>query len=130
MPTSRDTIPPTWTTGNGWPVGWKILDQGDELWCTRLGCEQPPLRAGDHVFVTGSPGELLCACCAAEAPSHVPPVTAPPPRRASRVGDVVVCHGKRCRVFKVRPLGTIDVEEIDGPGAWRISGLPMYGEAS
>jgi hypothetical protein len=40
-----------------------------------------------------------------------------------RVGDIVRVYGKLCRVFKIRPAGTIDVEEIDGPNAWRISGL-------
>jgi hypothetical protein len=42
-----------------------------------------------------------------------------------KVGDVVVVYGKRCRVFKVRPMGTVDVEEIGGRGAWRLSGLPL-----
>jgi hypothetical protein len=44
-------------------------------------------------------------------------------KRAPQVGDIVIVHGKRCEVFRVRPAGTIDVSEINGPGAWRLTGL-------
>ena len=42
-----------------------------------------------------------------------------------RVGQVVSVRGKRCRIFKVHPAGTIDVESLDGKSAFRISGLPL-----
>ncbi len=44
-------------------------------------------------------------------------------RSKPRIGQRVMVHGKACRIFKVHPAGTIDVEEIHGPGAWRLSGL-------
>jgi hypothetical protein len=40
-----------------------------------------------------------------------------------KVGKIVILFGKRCRIFKVRPAGTIDVVALDDSGAWRISGL-------
>lgn len=39
------------------------------------------------------------------------------------VGDVVVVRGVKCRITKVHKFGTIDVQAIDGSGAWRITGL-------
>lgn len=41
-------------------------------------------------------------------------------------GDLVEAYGQKCRVYKVLPMGTIDVEAIDGSGRrFRISGLWM-----
>lgn len=48
--------------------------------------------------------------------------------KGPKVGDVVIVRGVRCRVFKIRDFGTFDVEEIDGPHAWRISGGPFFVE--
>ena len=39
------------------------------------------------------------------------------------IGMIVIVRGVRCRIVRILPLGTIDVEEIGGNGAWRISGL-------
>ena len=39
------------------------------------------------------------------------------------IGMIVVVRGLTCRVFHIHPFGTIDVEEVDGPRAFRISGL-------
>lgn len=41
------------------------------------------------------------------------------------VGMLITVHGKRCRIFKVHPAGTIDVVALDGSGAWRVSGLSL-----
>ena len=41
------------------------------------------------------------------------------------IGQILTVRGVVCRVFKIHPLGTIDVEEIDGPRAFRLSGLPF-----
>lgn len=41
-------------------------------------------------------------------------------------GSIVKVRGVWCVVVRVRPLGTIDVEAIDGSGrAWRVSGLEV-----
>ena len=40
-----------------------------------------------------------------------------------RVGDLVDVRGVKCVVVKLRPFGTIDVAELHGTRAWRISGL-------
>lgn len=39
------------------------------------------------------------------------------------VGMRVTVHGTPCRIFKVRPAGTIDVVSLDGRRAWRLTGL-------
>jgi hypothetical protein len=39
------------------------------------------------------------------------------------IGQFVTVYGVKCVIVKVHPLGTIDVEEIDGPRAYRLSGL-------
>ena len=39
------------------------------------------------------------------------------------IGSIVMVHGKRCRVFRVYSFGTMDVEALDGSGAWRVTGL-------
>lgn len=44
---------------------------------------------------------------------------------APQVGNIVIVRGVRCRIFKLHPFGTMDVEQIDGPNAWRISGAPF-----
>ncbi len=41
----------------------------------------------------------------------------------STLGQVVTVYGVRCRIFKVHPFGTIDVEALDGSKCWRVSGL-------
>ena len=45
--------------------------------------------------------------------------------RALKVGDVVTVYGTLCRVFKVHPFGTVDVEQIEGDRAYRVSGLAL-----
>jgi len=40
-----------------------------------------------------------------------------------KIGQRVRVHGVQCEIFDVHPCGTIDVEEIDGPRAWRLTGL-------
>lgn len=39
------------------------------------------------------------------------------------VGMLMTVRGIRCRIFKVRPLGTVDVLSLCGRYAWRVSGL-------
>jgi hypothetical protein len=43
--------------------------------------------------------------------------------RKPTVGDVVHVYGVVCRIVAVRPMYTIDVQEIGGDRCWRISGL-------
>jgi hypothetical protein len=43
----------------------------------------------------------------------------------AHIGMIVAVYGVKCRIFRIHPLGTIDVEEINGPRAWRLSGLPL-----
>ena len=45
------------------------------------------------------------------------------PATRLQVGSIIMVRGVRCRVFKVRDFGTVDVEEIGGPRTWRVSGL-------
>jgi hypothetical protein len=40
-----------------------------------------------------------------------------------KINQLVEVRGVRCRIFKVHPLGTIDVVSLCGKYAWRISGL-------
>lgn len=40
-----------------------------------------------------------------------------------KVGMTVTYCGGTYRIFRIHPFGTIDIEEIDGPRAWRITGL-------
>ena len=43
-----------------------------------------------------------------------------------RIGQVCRVRGVWCRIIAIRPLGTIDVEAIDGSGrCWRVSGLAL-----
>lgn len=40
-----------------------------------------------------------------------------------RVGQIIRVYGVICAITVVRPLGTIDVEALDGSGrCWRVSG--------
>jgi hypothetical protein len=43
----------------------------------------------------------------------------------AHIGQSVTVRGVECRITDIHPAGTIDVEEIDGPHAWRVSGLPF-----
>lgn len=40
-----------------------------------------------------------------------------------QLGMIVMVRGLKCRIFKIHPLGTLDVEEINGLRAFRLSGL-------
>lgn len=41
-----------------------------------------------------------------------------------KVGDRIVVRGVECRVYRILPFGTMDVEAMDGSGRrWRVSGL-------
>lgn len=40
-----------------------------------------------------------------------------------QVGQIVKVYGHDCRIFKIHPLGTIDVVRVDGSKAYRLSGL-------
>lgn len=42
---------------------------------------------------------------------------------APRIGQIVVVRGVTCRIVRILPLGTIDVESTCGQYAWRLSGL-------
>lgn len=46
---------------------------------------------------------------------------------APQVGQPCKVYGVWCRIVKVHPLGTIDVEALDGSRAWRVSGLGFVG---
>lgn len=41
------------------------------------------------------------------------------------IGQHVFVRGKKCKIFKIHPLGTIDVVSLDGEKAFRLSGLPL-----
>ncbi len=40
-----------------------------------------------------------------------------------QVGQIIKVHGQDCRIFKIRPFGTVDVVTLDGKRAYRVSGL-------
>lgn len=40
-----------------------------------------------------------------------------------KIGQIMVVYGLKCRIFKIHPFGTVDVEEINGPHVYRITGL-------
>jgi hypothetical protein len=42
-----------------------------------------------------------------------------------KINQIIIVRGIRCRIFKIHPLGTIDVCEIGGSRAFRLSGLPL-----
>lgn len=39
------------------------------------------------------------------------------------IGQTITVRGIQCKIIKVRPFGTIDVESLDGAKHWRLSGL-------
>lgn len=39
------------------------------------------------------------------------------------IGDIVIVRGLKCEIVRILPMGTIEVSEIDGPHAFRVSGL-------
>ncbi len=40
-----------------------------------------------------------------------------------QIGDIVTVRGLKCEIVRILPAGTIEVSEIDGPHAFRVSGL-------
>ncbi len=40
-----------------------------------------------------------------------------------KIGQIIIVYGTQCRIFKIHPAGTIDVEQINGPRAYRLTGL-------
>lgn len=42
-----------------------------------------------------------------------------------RIGQEVIVRGIRCCVVAIHRAGTVDVEEIGGARAWRVSGLAL-----
>lgn len=42
-----------------------------------------------------------------------------------KIGQEVTVRGIRCRVVAIHRAGTVDVEEIGGDRAWRVSGLAL-----
>lgn len=43
-----------------------------------------------------------------------------------KIGQRVIVRGITCEVFRVHPLGTLDVVSLCGQYAFRISGLSFY----
>ncbi len=43
--------------------------------------------------------------------------------KAPRAGQIVEFNNRICRIVKVHCFGTIDIVEVDGNGAWRVTGL-------
>ncbi len=41
------------------------------------------------------------------------------------IGQKIVVRGVVCRVFRIHPMGTVDVVSLDGLRAWRVSGLTL-----
>lgn len=46
-------------------------------------------------------------------------------KKQPAIGDLVTVRGILCRIFAIHPLGTIDVEAVDGPQAYRVSGIQL-----
>lgn len=46
-----------------------------------------------------------------------------------KIGDLVEARGQRCRVTRVHPFGTYDVETVDGARCYRITGLARFASA-
>lgn len=46
-----------------------------------------------------------------------------------KIGQWVEVRGVMCVITAVLPCGTIEVLSLDGKHAWRLSGLPIAGEA-
>lgn len=40
-----------------------------------------------------------------------------------KLGDIVTVRGIKCRVFRIHPFGTMDVEALDGSVCFRVTGL-------
>jgi len=40
-----------------------------------------------------------------------------------KIGQLITVRGIVCRIAKIHPLGTLDVLEINGPRAFRLTGL-------
>lgn len=45
--------------------------------------------------------------------------------KVPRIGQQTTVHGRPCTIVAVFDGGTIEVEEVNGPGAWLVSGLPF-----
>jgi len=46
--------------------------------------------------------------------------------RRPKIGQLVTLpSGKKARIFKVHPFGTVDVLTVDGERAFRLTGLPF-----
>lgn len=43
--------------------------------------------------------------------------------KAPELGQIIRIRGLFCRIVRIRPFGTIDVESLDGSRAFRVSGL-------
>lgn len=50
--------------------------------------------------------------------------------KTPKIGMIVKVRGMDCKIFKIHPLGTIDVVSLDGEKAFRLSGLPFVGSES
>lgn len=44
---------------------------------------------------------------------------------APHIGQIVMHVGSQYRIFAIHPAGTIDIEQVNGPLAFRVSGLAM-----
>jgi len=42
-----------------------------------------------------------------------------------KIGQLLEVRGIKCRIFEIRPLGTIDVVSLCGNYAFRLSGLML-----
>lgn len=40
-----------------------------------------------------------------------------------KVGMIVYHNNVKCRIFRIHAAGTIDIEEVNGNRAWRMTGL-------
>lgn len=47
----------------------------------------------------------------------------------AKVGQLMSVRGMQCRVFKLHPLGTLDVVSLCGRYAFRLTGLPVLTKA-
>lgn len=49
--------------------------------------------------------------------------TTPQTDTRPQIGQIYDVRGLKCRIFKIHPFGTMDVEEINGERAFRVTGL-------
>lgn len=42
-----------------------------------------------------------------------------------KIGTIITVYGQPCRVYRMHPLGTVDVETLDGKRCYRVTGLPL-----